>query len=129
LLDTARAAAESRGMSLEFYKVLHMAGLAMMLMGFGGLLLPPKEAPRPRMAMILHGTGLAVMVVAGFGSLAKLDIDFSHPWVICKFVLWLVVGALPPLVRADTVPRAFAWVVVVALVACGAWLAIAKPFG
>jgi hypothetical protein len=128
LLDTARAAAESRAMSLEFYRVLHMAGLAMLLLGFGGILMPPKDAERPRMAMYLHGAGLAVMVVAGFGTLAKMNQEVMQPWVIAKMVLWLFAGTLPALVRAGTVPRAFGWIVVVALVTCGAWLAIVRPF-
>jgi len=114
-------------MSLEFYKVLHIAGLVMVALGFGALLWTPKDAERPRMGVMLHGIGMLVMLVAGFGTLAKLHVDVATAWVLFKLMIWLTLGALPALVRTGTVPRKLGWITVVALAAAAAWLAIAKP--
>lgn len=116
-------------MSYELYKVLHVTGLALLLLGLGGLLFASKEQ-RPRLAIILHGTGAIVMAVAGFGILAKLNMSSpgSWPgWLMVKIVLFVVVALLPTLLRKEIVPRGFGWILVAALVFGGAWLAIAKP--
>lgn len=119
-------------MSLEIYKALHVAGLAMIMLAFGAMLILPKEAPRPRSTMIMHGIGVLVMIVAGFGMMARSDPPITAPdnwsaWLILKMVIWLGIAALPTLIRAGTVPRKLAWIVIVALAALAAWLAAAKP--
>ena len=117
-------------MSLEFYKVVHLCGLAMLLLGLGGMLLGPKDGDSGRAPKILHGTGLLVMIIAGFGAMAKSHImapDSWPAWLILKMVAWFLLGALPPLVRHGTVPRPIAWLVCVLIVAGAAWLALLKP--
>ena len=49
-------------------------------------------------------------------------------WLYAKFVLWLLVGALPVFIKKGIVPRTAGWVVVVLLAGGAAWLALAKPF-
>jgi len=115
-------------MSLEFYRVLHVTGLALVLLGAGATLLV-KDAPR-KLAMALHGIGLLVMFGAGFGAMAKLGLGSPSDWpawLILKMVIWFLVASIPALVRHGTVPRPLGWILVVLLVACAAWLAIVKP--
>jgi hypothetical protein len=117
-------------MNLEIYRVLHVTGLALLLLGLGGALLAPKDAPPQRLPRVLHGVGLLVMAIAGFGAMAKLYISAPHDWpawLVLKMVAWFLLAALPSLVRHGTVPRAAGWVVAAVLAACGAWLAIVKP--
>ncbi|GDY03525.1 hypothetical protein LBMAG49_28540 [Planctomycetota bacterium] len=115
-------------MSPEIYKIAHIAGFAMLLFGLGAILCTPKDAPRPKIGAILHGSGLLVMLIAGFGALQKLHIDVTKPWVLGKVFIWVLLAALPTLLRTGILPRAMGWVVVVTLAAFGAWLAIMKPF-
>ena len=115
-------------MSLEFYRVLHVTGLAMLLLGVGATLLV-KDAPK-RLPMTLHGLGLLVMFAAGFGAMAKLGLGSPSDWpawLILKMVVWFLVASIPALVRHGTVPRALGWILVILLVACATWLAIVKP--
>jgi hypothetical protein len=119
-------------MSLDIYRAIHVAGLAMIMLAFGALLILPKEAPRPRSVMIMHGVGILVMIVAGFGMMARSDPPIMAPdswgvWLILKMIIWLAIAALPTLIRGGTIPRKVAWIVIVALAAVAAWLAAAKP--
>ena len=124
------AARKLRAVDLNAYKVLHVAGLALLLLGLGGVLLTPKEAEKGRLPGMLHGIGLLLMAVAGFGAMAKSHIaapDTWPVWLILKMVAWLFLAALPALVRAGTVPRGAGWIVAAVLAASAAWLAIVKP--
>ena len=81
-------------MSPEFYKVIHLIGLICLFTGIGGFLTYGFDhAPRVKMVGILHGVGLLLLLISGFGMTAKLGIGFPV-WVILKLVLWLVLGAL-----------------------------------
>ena len=118
-------------MPYETYKVLHVVGLLLLFLGMGGLLLGAGSGrdPAPRSTAILHGVGLLVMLVAGFGMMARLGVNWPWPgWLIAKLGVWLTIGALPVLVRRDMLPLGLAWSAVAALGGLAAWLAISKPF-
>ena len=115
-------------MSYETYKLLHIIGLVLLSLGIGGCLRTYENAPKPRLAMVMHGLGLVLMLVAGFGMLARLSISWPWPaWVFGKVVIWLALGAAPALIKRRVLPPAAAWLVVLALAAGAAWLAIQKP--
>lgn len=83
-------------MSLQTYHFLHLIGLILVFVGYGGLL----AADRPKSSMIWHGIGLLVSFASGFGMLAKMGIMGAMPlWVWVKIVLWLVLGFLPVLAK------------------------------
>ena len=49
-----------------------------------------------RVLMATHGIALVLILVAGFGMLARLGIVGAWPpWVWIKLVLWILLGALP----------------------------------
>lgn len=117
-------------MSYEAYRIVHIVGLAMLALGTGGMLFAPKDAPKQKLPAILHGTGLLVLLVAGFGLMAKLGISAPHDWsawLILKMVVWFLAAVMPTLVRTGSVPKAAGWVVALLLVTSAAYLAIAKP--
>jgi hypothetical protein len=87
-------------MSLQFYHYLHLIGLILVFVGYGGLL----SAERAKAAMMWHGIGLLISLVSGFGMLAKMGIMGSMPlWVWIKIALWLVLGFLPVLAKKKIV--------------------------
>ena len=94
-------------------------------MGLGISLLP--ETAFRKQGGMLHGIGLLVILVAGFGMIAKLHYGFPL-WVILKLVIWLVLGALPVLVKKKVLPCAAVWVVALLLGCVAAYLGIYKPF-
>lgn len=102
-------------MSIAFYHVLHLAGLLSLFIGFGALL-----GSDTKTAMKWHGIGLVIMIVAGFGMLAKLGIMSSMPtWVWIKIGIWLALGALPVLAKRQVLPKG-AVVLIAALLAVAA---------
>ena len=104
----------------------------LLFLGLGGSVLGARtdEGRAPKLATILHGVGLLVMLVGGFGMLARLGIvNWPWPgWALGKMGVWLAIGALPVLVRRKVLPRGVAWLVAAALAATAAWLALYKPF-
>lgn len=90
-------------LTLQTYHFLHLIGLILVFVGFGGLL----SSEGAKKAMKWHGIGLVISIVSGFGMAAKyskmLPADapsfYTQPWVIAKLVLWLVLGFLPVLAK------------------------------
>ena len=89
-------------MSLTFYNILHVIGGLLLILGF----LIQLSAKSIKKGMMLHGIGLVILLVSGFGQLAKLGI-FGHmpTWAIVKLVLWLVLGGIPVLAKRKVVSR------------------------
>ena len=90
-------------MSLQFYHYLHLIGLILVFVGYGGLL----SSERAKSAMMWHGIGLVISLVSGFGMAAKyakmLPVGdpsyYAQPWLLIKIALWLVLGFLPVLAK------------------------------
>jgi hypothetical protein len=47
--------------------------------------------------MITHGLGLLLVLVAGFGMLAKLGIHGVPTWAALKLIIWVALGAFAAL--------------------------------
>jgi hypothetical protein len=84
-------------MSPVFYHLAHLVGLILLFVGFGGLLSADPLARRR--AMMFHGIGLVILLVAGFGLIAKLKLPYTSPFIIAKFVIFVVLGGLPMLTK------------------------------
>lgn len=121
-------------MSLAFYKVLHLIGLAMTVMALGGQLFhvlgggDKDSASHRKILAMTHGIGLLVLFVAGFGMHAKLGLEGFPGWMIAKLVLWGALGgaiAIPWRAPGMVKPLMVALPLLVGL---ATWLAVAKPF-
>ena len=116
-------------MTYETYKIMHLVGLIVLYLALGAVLLSPEnngEKP-PKVAAALHGIGLLVMLVAGFGMLDRLNVAWPWPtWVFLKLGIWILLGAMPVLVRKGIIPRSLGWLFAGALGGAAAWLAITK---
>ena len=73
-----------------------------------------------------QGIGLLLMLISGFGLLAKLKLGYPS-FAIVKTVVWLVIGAMPVIIRKAKLPTHVAILVSLVLVAINAWLGIMKP--
>jgi hypothetical protein len=123
---TRRAAVHDPGMSPEIYKLLHVVGALMLFIGLGGLL-ASEAGKAPRVFAVLHGVGLLVMLVAGIGFVHKKPLTWDN-WLFAKIACWVLMGALPVLVKKGIVPRIGGVLLALAIGATAAWLAQAKPF-
>jgi hypothetical protein len=120
--------------SLAGYKVLHLLGGFLLFTALGGMLLASRAGVQTgvsrKLAGMSHGIALVVILVSGFGALARLGI--SNPgiwplWMWLKLLLWLAFGAVIVLIRrAPRLTPALWWILPV-LGAATAYLALYKP--
>jgi len=107
-------------MSLLFYKILHLAGVILLFLGLASALMP-KDTPHRGIGLLFHGLGLVILLVAGFGLIAKLQIGFPW-WVVVKLVLWLAFGAMPLIGKRGLLPVPVAWSLAVICGIGAAWI-------
>ena len=123
-------------MPYEAYKVLHLLGILLLFVALGGVALhawnggTKHDNQGRKAAAAMHGLGLFLILLAGFGMLARLGImQGGLPgWVWAKLVLWLLVGGLflMPYRRPGSAKPVF--LLLPLLGALAAVLAIYKPF-
>lgn len=118
----------------QIYKMIHLAGLALLMMGLAGILfafamqsaVPPKLKA---LGFATHGIGMFLMLLGGFGMLARLGLVQGLPgWIYAKLAIWLILGGGIALAK-----RKSSWAPILVpgfmlLVVAAAYLAIYKPF-
>ena len=121
-------------MSYEFYKIFHLCGLMLLFFGLSSALTlkmagAPFTGAVKKMAFITHGVGLLMMLVGGFGLLARLGFMGNMPnWALAKLGIWVLMGAGIALAKRK---GQIGWPLMILFVGLGttaAWLAVAKPF-
>jgi hypothetical protein len=123
--------------SYQAYKVIHLIGIFLTLTALAGLALAAANGatkqtnPARKLISAWHGAGLLIVLVGGFGLLARLGVmhGASFPgWVWAKLAIWIAVGALVavPYRRPDLSRLVF--IALPVLGGLAAWLAIYKPF-
>lgn len=123
-------------MSLAFYKVLHLFSAFLLFAALGALTLAARARAAGdgdggrKLAAASHGIALVLLLVTGFGALARLAI--SNPalwpgWVWAKVVIWLALGAAL-VVRRFPGAAGLLWWLWPVLGGVAAWLALYKPF-
>ncbi|MGE0144041.1 MAG: hypothetical protein AB7I19_09400 [Planctomycetota bacterium] len=109
-------------MSYEFYRVLHIAGLAALFLGLGGML-----AGQRKSFGMLHGLGLVLLLVSGFGAQAKASLGFPG-WMIAMIGIWVVLAVMPVVAKRQVLPTPLVVLASLALGVATGWLAFYKPF-
>lgn len=116
------------------YKNIHFIGIFMVLLALGGLLLHSiiggtRVHPWRKPIAITHGVGIFLIVLGGFGMLARLGIFWSWPgWVAGKVLIWAILGALIALISRKPALAKPLWWITIALAALAAYLGGSKPF-
>ncbi len=120
-------------MSYEVYKTLHFFGLIVAVLAVGGIFIQAKLQPANAIAykrpmMIAHGIGVIIMLIAGFGLLARLNLMHPMPaWVWPKLLIWFYLGVAPTLVmRVPKIRDLVIWATPFILVTAAAF-AVFKP--
>lgn len=119
----------------ETYKLLHVFSVLLVFLALGGVIVHminggTKDSNRFRKTIaITHGVGLLLVLISGFGMLARLSIHWPWPgWTIGKLVIWLLVGAALAVAYRQPGRANMLWWGVVVLAGSATYLAIAKPF-
>jgi len=118
------------------YKLLHLVGIFLLFSAVGGIALHAlnggtrQSNTARRLVAAIHGGALFVILLGGFGMLARLQIvqGMLPGWVWGKLLIWgaMVFIAVLPYRR----PRAARWVLLASplLAGAAAYLALYKPF-
>lgn len=121
-------------MSYQFYKVLHIVGILMVFSGLVGVMalrmVSAELAARPRrLFFLVHGIGMLVALVAGFGLAARLGYMSGLPtWVWVKLFVWLLLGVGIAIAKRRGHLGVPVLTLFIGLGWFAAWLAITKPF-
>jgi hypothetical protein len=98
------------------YSIIHIVGIILTFMGFAyGMKQWSKGAA------IAHGTGLTLLLISGFGLIAKKYNNELQTWMFVKLAIWLALGGALVLVKRGIVKGIAAWVLLVGLGAGAAW--------
>ena len=121
-------------LSYPVYKLFHLLGIFMTFVSLGGVLLyvlnnGTKVDNRCRKTVaITHGIGLFLVLLGGFGMLARLQIHWPWPgWVIVKSIIWVALGGFNVVVyRLGSRGQAL-WYILILLGVLAAYMAVMKP--
>ena len=121
-------------MSYEFYKIIHLTGIVLLFCGLVGLLTLKMAGAEvtgkvKKLVFVAHGIGAFLVLLGGFGLLARLNLAQNIPnWAYAKILIWLIAGGSIALVKRK---GQLGWPIFIGLMALfvtAAWLAILKPF-
>lgn len=118
-------------MNPSIYHILHFVGILMLFLGYGALLgrsmAGSEDAKVKKLGSITSGIGLILMIVAGFGLMAKLYNNSFESWMIVKLVIWLVLGGLIALINRKPALAGALWWGIIALGAVAAVMVYIRP--
>ncbi len=118
-------------MSYDFYRVLHVVGIILLFTSLGTVAAIGAAGDHRlrKLAVAAHGVAVAILLIAGFGLLAKLKMFGAFPvWVWFKLGIWLLLALAVVPLRRKPEWSAVLWLVMPVLGAVAAWLAVIKPF-
>ena len=121
-------------MSLVAYRLLHIFSMMLLFTSLGGLLLASRAGVTTgvsrKTAGMTHGIALILLLVTGFGALAKLGLSSPAQWpawLWIKALLWLAFGGVIVLIRRSPNASTLLWWLLPLLGALAAYMALFKP--
>jgi len=125
-------------MSILFYKSIHILGIALLLVALGGLCgslmagVDPNTNRARKTIGITHGIALLLILISGFGMIAKLGtVEGYSPWggwFWVKLLIWIFLGGVTVLLRRSLNLAKPFWFIIPLLVFLAAYMALYKPF-
>ena len=100
------------------YKIIHLSGV-IILFGALGAGVYTASSKENKLAGILHGISLVLILVSGFGMVVKIHGNQFHWWIIAKLVIWLLLGGSYALAKKRLLPEntAFAFILALGIIA------------
>ena len=122
--------------SQELYWYAHMLGIALLILSVGGVALHAmsggtKETSGGRaIAAASHGLGLLLILVTGFGMLARLELMSGGlpGWAWAKVAIWATIGIAFVVPYRKPELSKLVWFGAALLMLLAAFLAHSKPF-
>jgi len=119
------------------YKLIHYLGIFLLIavlgvaLGRRSVLKEDEPDPLRKRWWILHGFALFVILLGGFGLMARIGIDHGElfpGWLWAKFGVWAVLGGVLLLARRLQARALLLLTLVPLLAVLAGWLAFRKPF-
>ncbi len=106
-------------MSYSSYHFMHISSILILFMCLASMatvrLINPQEA-WPKWMGITHGLSLLVILVGGFGMLARLGITGGlPPWIYIKLVIWLILGGIIAFIKKMPEKAQGLWIIIAIL--------------
>ena len=118
-------------MPFTFYKLIHLVGVFMVFLSFGGLIIRELTGVRTKelksLCGLTNGIGMLLTLVGGFGLTVKLGIGMPG-WVIGKMVIWVFFAIVISVINRNPNLGKILWWVILFLGAGAGFLVIFKPF-
>lgn len=112
-------------MDPNILKIIHLAGALGVFTAMGAIALGAQDANR-KLATMLHGISLLLLLLAGFAILRKPPMEL-HYWKV-KVLLWLFLGVAPVLARRKLMPGTVLVLLTLAAGILAAYLGVTKAF-
>jgi hypothetical protein len=130
------AARERVTMPYQIYKLIHFLGIFLVLIALAVMAAHAlrggtrADDPHRRTLAFTHGTGVFLILLGGFGMLARLGIvQGGLPgWIYAKLAIWLVVGGAIALVYRGRDLARLTLLAAPVLAILAAAVALYKPF-
>ena len=115
-------------MSEEFYRVLHVVSVILLTAFTFQAFAAPAEARRR--TMMYSGIASLLVLVGGFGLLARLGMDMASlpAWLYAKIACWLVLSAIGGMAFRRPGLRGVLTLVTLLVVTAGVYLVYLRPF-
>ena len=122
--------------SLTVYKIVHLVGMFMLFTVLGGIALhalnggtKQSNAGR-RLIAAMHGISLFIILLGGFGMLARLGLvqGMLPGWVLAKLAIWALLPFLGMMAYRKPDVAKLLLVAMPMLGGLAGWIALYKPF-
>jgi hypothetical protein len=121
-------------MSYQAYKVIHILAVLFVFASLGALMLASREGVERgngrKLAGLTHGIALLLVLIAGFGTAARLGLPNPGAWPMwlwIKLTIWIVLGGVTVLIRRAPQLGTLLWWLLPLLGGIAAWAAVFKP--
>lgn len=112
--------------SYTVYKILHYTGLFLLVTALGATLSRAAAGvggdagdPWRKRLMGIHGTALFLVLLGGFGMLARLDVTGLPGWIWAKLGIWAVLGGIVAARRSPASAARALWIVPILAILAG----------
>ena len=113
-------------MSHTFYLFLHLLGFTGLISSLSYLLLTKEPSKKGQM---VFGISALILLISGFGQVAKLNMNMHSGWLAGKILIWLILSASIPMIAKRFPHLKNKWLVIsLSLVALVLFLVSYKPF-
>jgi hypothetical protein len=118
-------------MPYQFYQIIHLVGVFMVFLAYGGLIVRSATGSENkdvrRLGAITSGLGLLLILVGGFGLLARLNYGWPG-WVLVKIAIWVILGAMIVVINRKPQCSQMIWWSTVILGLVALLMVVYKPF-